>query len=334
MESVYRKRKCEKDREYCVYRYINSSTSQIYYVGKTNSSLRARVTAHRYEEKFQNINNYSVEYISLSNAIETDSVEKFLINKWKPILNTKDKVFGFSSILESEMNSLQWIPYEIYEKRLRNSKTVKNAVKRSNDLVSFFHATLLANGNYFTFPFLITEAIPIPGTNIYGISEQDVVSCREGYRYKVRHGVRDLIELHKEEIEAELWLPSLNLCKMTDDEELIYSILMQQIEFGDRISLFAKNGYEDENSLYRFNFRSEYPGGDIYLPYEMIFDGNPLIDTKSRTISGDINQFSFEEEMPLIKKNISKKIISFAYEMAERIVEPRSILRQAFEMEM
>lgn len=109
---------------------------------------------------------------------------------------------------------------------------------------------------------------------------------------------------------------------------------MQQIEFGDRISLFAKNGYEDENSLYRFNFRSEYPGGDIYLPYEMIFDGNPLIDTKSRTISGDINQFSFEEEMPLIKKNISKKIISFAYEMAERIVEPRSILRQAFEMEM
>ena len=102
-----------KQKEHIVYRYRLKETKEIIYVGKTDASLKSRVDAHEREEKFLPYKGkWEIEYIVLANFVETDVVEKFLINKWKPVLNEKDcvpyKTKSLSIILPN------WQPYSSY----------------------------------------------------------------------------------------------------------------------------------------------------------------------------------------------------------------------------
>lgn len=300
-------------KEHCVYRYVENGTGKVLYVGKTNSSLRARVTAHRYEEGFQKAKDFHVEYIALSNAVETDCIEKYFINKWKPVLNTKDNVDGLTVGIANGMEEVKWIPYSEYEKTFKNVTAVKKQVENANKKSKFLQEAIFhADKGEFTYPYLHGALLmPFPDKD-KAITELDVKPCFGGYRYKLRKDViGDLIE-YKDIIKAAIWLPVLCICEMSDDEELLFSVLMDQIEFGNEIDNFVLSGFEDEDSLYRYNFKKEYPGGDIYLPFQMVFDGKPYIDRSNRVISGEINPDTYEEEMPKAKEAIAKNIIDLA----------------------
>lgn len=300
-------------QEYYVYRYVENGTGRILYVGKTNCSLRARILAHRYEERFQKAPDFHVEYVKLSNEVETDCVEKFLINKWKPPLNIKDKVLGQTPFISLE--NLKWIPYEEYEKSLMNPTTIKKTVEEANRTAVFFHSAMQSVEGQFVVPFCCS-GIQIKHDELKeDIAEKEVFPCLGGYRYTLKPNIMQVLINHQYEIECSIWSPVLCICNMTDDEELHYSILMQQKDFGDQIDRFAKNGFEDENSLYRFDFRTEYPGGDIYLPFCRVFDDAPKINKQTGQMSGEISSWTYDQEMPLCKEELNKNIIRFAYSL-------------------
>lgn len=97
--------------EYCVYRYVLVPTGEVIYVGKTDASLKQRIDAHEREDKFQPFRGFwKVEFVRLTNKVETDVAERFLINQLKPVLNEKDKITGLSERIDISLP--EWIPYE------------------------------------------------------------------------------------------------------------------------------------------------------------------------------------------------------------------------------
>ena len=78
-----------------------------------------RISSHKYEIKFNDFckdNNidYSdllIEYLVLQNSTEENVVEKMLINKNKPILNTADNHESISTFINFYINA-DWIKYE------------------------------------------------------------------------------------------------------------------------------------------------------------------------------------------------------------------------------
>ncbi len=99
--------------EYCVYRYTDQKSGEVVYIGKTDHSLSSRVNAHKKEKAFLG-RDCRIDFVRLSNAVETDCVEKLLINYYKPVINCKDKVFGYTEGLS--LPELNWISYEEYQK--------------------------------------------------------------------------------------------------------------------------------------------------------------------------------------------------------------------------
>lgn len=99
-----------------VYRYIYND--EIIYIGRTIDMDR-RIYSHKYEIKFKNFckdNNIDycdllIEYLVLQNSTEENVVEKMLINKNKPILNTADNHESISTFIDFSINT-DWIKYE------------------------------------------------------------------------------------------------------------------------------------------------------------------------------------------------------------------------------
>lgn len=323
----YKNSKRNFGKEYCVYRYVENATGKVIYVGKTNCSLRARITAHRYEKGFQEAKDFHVEYINLSNSVETDCVEKFFINKWKPILNTKDNVSGLSGIVSTEMNEINWIPYKEYEKTYKNTVAVKKLIDEANNKVEFLKSALLyGNDGFFVCPFVDGNLLlPFPDGEKC-IVQQNVSPCFGGYKYILKDGMYEQLEKFKYQIEASIWMPVLLVCSMTDREEICFDLINKQIEFGDKLENFALSGYEDDQSLYRYNFQSQYPGKEVYKLYRPVFDGIPYIDEEKETLSGEINPYSFEKGMEEAKDELAQAIVSLSYSLQDPVLSERNRL--------
>lgn len=80
-----------------VYRYMHPDYPWLY-VGKTDDDLAKRIKTHQtcstdnIERKYLDLlNESSIYYIELNSSVQTDYVEKILIDKYKPFLNKKDK---------------------------------------------------------------------------------------------------------------------------------------------------------------------------------------------------------------------------------------------------
>ena len=80
-----------------VYRYMHPDYPWLY-VGKTDGDLAKRIKTHQtcstdnIERKYlELLNESSIYYIELNSSVQTDYIEKMLIDKYKPLLNKKDK---------------------------------------------------------------------------------------------------------------------------------------------------------------------------------------------------------------------------------------------------
>lgn len=105
--------------EYYVYRYTDKASKRVVYIGKTDHSLRSRILAHKKEASFKDYD-CDIDFVRLANSVETDSVEKLLINYYKPAINIKDKTDGFTEGLILPL--LNWIPYELYQSKRKSSE--------------------------------------------------------------------------------------------------------------------------------------------------------------------------------------------------------------------
>ena len=305
--------------EYCVYRYVEKETGKIIYIGKTDSSLKARVCAHRYEKPFQEANDFYIEYITLSNRVETDSIEKFLINKYKPILNTKDKIFGLTESISLE--KLKWIPYENYLAKLKNPKQIKKAKIEANEKYEALLCLRSLYGETF-FSFLPGHSFYLPLEEGYELTtETEVKKTLYGYEFKAKPEAISYIKKNFHFIAYKIWEPVLNLIEMDENEELQYALFLEELDFIDEIETFARDGYEDEKSLYKFDFHFHYPGDFVFEKYRNMFGGEVSVDkTNAR---GEIGKYECIEQINTIKQGLYSRILDFVYSLGLIIEEEK-----------
>lgn len=146
-----------KKQEYYVYRYILNDTQEVIYIGKTDASLKQRIDAHLTEPKFQPyLGRWRVEFIELANSVETDIVEKYLINTLKPVINEKDCVAGVTNMA---IELPEWHPYSEYEEISINERAtikIEQAKKECKILLAIANADedMIILSEIFTVPFL------------------------------------------------------------------------------------------------------------------------------------------------------------------------------------
>ena len=76
------------DTKYYVYKWVVNN--EIIYVGQTTRP-DVRFLQERRQDKFKPYLDADILLTSIANKCEMDALEKLLINKYKPILNVKDK---------------------------------------------------------------------------------------------------------------------------------------------------------------------------------------------------------------------------------------------------
>lgn len=115
-----------------LYKFVTNDTDEIIYIGKTNNNIKSRIADHirgkGLDEKFNAYKDKYKIYVSLlPNAVETDILERALINKYKPVLNVTDNQYGMSDLIH--VDEPEWHEYkEVFPdttKPLEQVKTVK-----------------------------------------------------------------------------------------------------------------------------------------------------------------------------------------------------------------
>ena len=112
-------------KEHGVYKFVEKKSGEIIYIGKSNKSIDNRIFAHLagkgIDEKFKKYKNKCEIYIALlPNSVETDIIERCLINKYKPELNIVDKQEGVSGYIS--INEPQWELWDIDKKKEERKK--------------------------------------------------------------------------------------------------------------------------------------------------------------------------------------------------------------------
>lgn len=200
-----------KKQEHYVYRYVLNDTQEIIYIGKTDASLKQRIDAHLTEPKFQPyLGRWRVEFIELANSVETDIIEKYLINTLKPAINEKDCVAGVTNMA---IELPEWHPYSEYEELSINERAtikIEQAKKECKILLA------IANANEDTI--ILSEIFTVPlyfRGKIIELFKKDVCATEKGYKYTLMSGVNEFVKTHLYQICADI------LIKATQDTHTI-----------------------------------------------------------------------------------------------------------------
>lgn len=196
-----------KKQEHYVYRYVLNDTQEVIYIGKTDASLKQRIDAHLTEPKFQPyLGRWRVEFIELANNVETDIVEKYLINTLKPVINEKDCVVGLTNMA---IELPEWHPYSEYEElSINEHATIKiEQAKKECEI-------LLAVANADKDTIILSEIFTVPlyfRGKIIELFKKEVCATEEGYEYTLMSGINKFVKTHLYQICADI------LIKVTQD---------------------------------------------------------------------------------------------------------------------
>lgn len=238
-------------REFYVYRYTDKLTNQVVYIGKTNCSLKARINAHKREESFAPYN-CDIDFIKLSNEVETDSIEKFLINYYKPCINLKDKVpFLTKSI---KMDGLIWESYSSYlsnlKTNLQRKKLVKQQALKQTYIFERLEEAFDFNKKDIVLPF-VDSSLPMLNGN-FDWSEKEASITNEGYLFSILSDAKEIFELNRNEILASIWMPIVNMWDISNDNSLHFFQIECALEILQNMKEFAYDGFSIEDHYEHF----------------------------------------------------------------------------------
>lgn len=120
-----------------IYKYVYDG--EIIYIGKSDNSILNRVKSHKNEEKFKPyLDKAVVYYTECKNSAQTLIFETYLINKYKPRLNTS---FKYEDDLDFDIQELEWHLLSELKETEKNVKQPKKLGKiwyehRLNDIES------------------------------------------------------------------------------------------------------------------------------------------------------------------------------------------------------
>ena len=287
--------------EYYVYRYTDKRTGEIVYIGKTNRSLKARVNAHKREEWFAPYD-CNIDCVKLSNEVETDSVEKFLINLYKPAINLKDKIPFLTK--EISLEGLNWIPYEVYlESLTKSSSRMEMLKKMALTQVDLVDAICESDGISIIFPSVVSTLPCLEG--LLEFADKEVSTFDGGYKYNLVFGVKEYIEEHYDEILASIWMPVVQISNISDRYAEDFATCDYGFEVLSLLKEFAYNGYqmEEEDERFVVSLAKKYESTMKYF--------EPYVG-KVRCFSDTIYfewSYENEENVPNIVKSICKDFI-------------------------
>lgn len=281
-------------KEYCVYRYTLVSSGEVIYIGKTDASLKARIDAHEREPKFAPyMGLWKIDFIRLANRVETDVVERFLINKLKPAINEKDLEEGLSGSFDISLP--EWIPYEEYVAPKKQTAVDKKGLEVDLALYSAALDAVVNHDNVIRTEFLHpTGRLPFNGSYLQ-VTEPDV-SMEIGPQtcYVQSISPYALYEIMKSplRVEASIYAAHMEWVELPGD-----IVLARQL--ADNLILFAKDGYYSEDIGERNIMDIE--GFESAIGY---FSGvlHRIGDTHYAEVDSDM-----ECEFGVIMENIAKK---------------------------
>lgn len=252
-------------KEWCIYKYVNRDDGNVIYVGKTDSSLKQRIDAHEREDKFQPYRgNWDIYWFRLANRVETDIVEKFLINKLKPILNEKDLEEGLSI---TGLTLPKWEPYSKYQSEINEDK--KEQAKRISMISRDFHFFMdamdaLAAGGTFSSRFLHpTGRLPFEGREVQ-IANPAVLSKDGLYVQTLTEEGMELLSSFPKRVEASI----------TEEYDIYVptKTIMLCDQFARRLLEFAENGFQEEEGDERFFLRVDSETEDSIETFKQFSD--------------------------------------------------------------
>lgn len=291
--------------EYYVYRYTEKASGRVVYIGKTNCSLKARVDAHRREEWFAPYD-CDVDCVRLSNAVETDSIEKFLINFYKPAINLKDKI-PFQT-KEINLQGLEWIPYSSYLNEIRHPSNRKVVLKREAlKQVKILDKILESEGEKIVSSDMVSS-LPM-NDSFFQFAKIETTRTSEGYEYQLKEGVKEFVSTHYYEILASIWRPLINISDISEARVSDFATCEYALELVDLLKEFAYEGYLSED--YFEPFVEVIP-----LKYKVAFDTYFSKYTEESHIFGSKLCFEWtkyhDDFLVEIIENICKGIVKFA----------------------
>lgn len=240
-------------RDYCVYRYTLRETGEVIYIGKTDASLKQRIDAHQKEDNFAPyIGLWDIDYLELQNSTETDIIEKYLINYYKPILNTKDNVTGLSNM---SITLPEWKPYSVYEEDKRHTTEIliKQALQKAKLDDEFICNVLGSNGKPFTLDFYHNGQIAGMSFSKPEVLQSEVVEKDLLHKDIVRHIYTydpqniEYLEHHFEEIEEKCFHPVALLWDFQEKQRQQLDILTEVSQILDDLLCFASEGFQIED---------------------------------------------------------------------------------------
>lgn len=240
-------------RDYCVYRYTLRETGEVIYIGKTDASLKQRIDAHQKEDNFAPyIGLWDIDYLELQNNTETDIIEKYLINYYKPILNTKDNVTGFTNM---SIILPDWKPYAVYEEDRKHATEIliKQALRQAKLDDEFICNVLGSDGKPFTLDFYHNGQIA--GMSF---SKQDIIQSTKKeedllHRPVMKHVYTyepqniEYLEKHFEEIEEKCFYPVALLWDFQEEQRQYLDILTEVSQMIEDLKRFASEGFQIED---------------------------------------------------------------------------------------
>lgn len=230
--------------EFFVYRYRDKASGGVVYIGKTNCSLKARVDAHRREDAFAPYR-CDVDCTRLSNRVETDCVEKFLINYYKPCINLKDKVPALSEGVE--ISGLKWVSYESYLEGLRAGKARASVLRKEAEQREHALDLLLGVGgrrNQVTLPFFLSQLPTSEG--YFQFAQKEAALTQEGYELTLLPGAARFLSEHYYEVLACIWKPVLQASDVYGDALAELASIEYAYDAVEALRNFAYNGYQQE----------------------------------------------------------------------------------------
>ena len=245
-------------KEYCIYKYVSLEDGSVLYIGKTDSSLKQRIDSHAKEEKFfPYLGNWEIFYFRLSNRVETDIVEKYLINQLKPVLNEKDMEEGLSL---SGLKLPKWEPYSKYESErkkdgeefMKRERIAKRNLSLYLDALDglknhgvFYSRTLHSNGKL---PFMKGE-IQITDKQVFTRETQNGFLYGQNLTEEAMKVLRDFPNLLEVSIYREIYM---------ETDEFSGKFPYQNLwDFCEKMKMFQEEGYQEGEDEEKFMIRIE-----------------------------------------------------------------------------
>lgn len=300
----------KKSRDYCVYRYTLES-GEVIYIGKTDALLKQRIDAHQKEDKFAPyLGRWNIDYIELSNRVETDVVEKYLINLLKPVLNEKDHTQGLTMAVS--MSLPEWIPYSKYEEKNRDGNAAAysiavNTARKNQRLFEDAYDAVLQKRTDFSSPFVhATGILPLP-SGPARITKLDVRYVGCSYIQTINIAVTEELLSSPNQVQCGIWMPVATLFDFSSEQQERFEMLSSLLDFADLLYAFKEDGFYMEEDSERNMLRIKTNEHILSYFAPLICDSSVYGDAMYL----EIDEFAYDSIPQILERICSEFLVLF-----------------------